>query len=61
MKLAIQNSNLKLSDINCINTHSTSTPAGDLAEITAIKRLFENRQVDQEDVFITSLKGTLGE
>lgn len=59
MKLAIENANLKLNEINFINSHSTSTPAGDLAEIKAVKRLFEN-SCNQDDVYLTSLKGTLG-
>jgi 3-oxoacyl-[acyl-carrier-protein] synthase II len=59
MKLAIESANLKLNEINFINAHSTSTPAGDLAEIKAVKRLFEN-SCNQDDVYITSLKGTMG-
>ena len=42
MKLALEDANLSLSDVNYINTHSTSTPVGDLSEITAVTRLFGN-------------------
>jgi 3-oxoacyl-[acyl-carrier-protein] synthase II len=58
MSLALQNSNLTTDSINYINAHSTSTPAGDLAEIVAIKRLFKN--ASNRDVYISSLKGSLG-
>jgi len=40
MKYAIQEANLKLSDIDYINVHGTSTPLGDVAETGAIVKLF---------------------
>lgn len=40
MRLAIEEGGLKLSDIDHINTHGTSTPLGDIAETSAIKNLF---------------------
>ncbi|MBR1626171.1 MAG: beta-ketoacyl-ACP synthase II [Bacteroidales bacterium] len=40
MKLAIQEAELQLEDIDHINTHGTSTPLGDIAEINAIVNLF---------------------
>ena len=61
MKQVIKNSNIKLETINYINAHSTSTPVGDLAEITAIKRLFNKcSKTEQNPIYITSLKGSLG-
>lgn len=40
MKLAIEDAGLKPSDIDYINTHGTSTPAGDTPELTAIITVF---------------------
>ena len=40
MKIAIDDANIKISDIGHINTHGTSTPLGDISECLAIKDLF---------------------
>ena len=40
MKLAIEEAGLKITDIEHINTHGTSTPLGDIAESKAIANLF---------------------
>lgn len=40
MKLALEDGNIKLTDIDYINTHGTSTPLGDVAELNAIKKIF---------------------
>lgn len=40
MRQAIQNANISYTDIDYINTHGTSTPLGDLAELKAIKNVF---------------------
>lgn len=37
---ALQNANLQPQDIDYINAHATSTPAGDIAEAQALTRLF---------------------
>ncbi len=42
MENAIKESNLKLSDIDYINVHGTSTPLGDPIEINAIKEIFRD-------------------
>ncbi|MBP5190271.1 MAG: beta-ketoacyl-ACP synthase II [Bacteroidales bacterium] len=42
MKLAIEESGMKLEDVDHINTHGTSTPIGDISEPKAIARLFGN-------------------
>src|SRR5207244_11239528 len=40
MTNALKNSALNTTDIDYINAHGTSTPLGDLAECTAVKRCF---------------------
>lgn len=47
MNAALDDAKLKPSDISYINTHGTSTPAGDPIETTAIKKVFfdSNREV----------------
>ena len=40
MKLAIEDAGLQITDIDHINTHSTSTQLGDIAECKAIEMLF---------------------
>ena len=45
-----------LRDIQYINAHGTSTPAGDKAETEAIDRLFENT----EGVYVSSTKSQTG-
>ena len=40
MKLALQNANLDVSDIEYINAHGTSTPLNDKSETAAIKTVF---------------------
>lgn len=59
MNLALQDSNIKPEELNYINCHATSTPAGDSAEMTAIKKIFKNQNLSHH-VFISSMKGSLG-
>ena len=40
MRLAIEESEMKTDDVDYINTHGTSTPLGDKAEVQAISNLF---------------------
>ena len=40
MRLAIADAGLQPTDIDYINTHGTSTPQGDIAELKAIQRVF---------------------
>jgi len=40
MKLAIDRAQIKPGDVDYINAHGTSTPAGDISETTAIKDVF---------------------
>lgn len=39
MKLALEEANIPAEALNYINAHATSTPVGDLSELTAIERL----------------------
>ncbi|WP_034918019.1 beta-ketoacyl-ACP synthase II [Gillisia sp. CAL575] len=40
MKSCLQNAGLKPEDVDAINTHGTSTPLGDVAELKAISKVF---------------------
>lgn len=40
MKNALEDADLKPEDIDYINVHGTSTPLGDISEVTAIQRVF---------------------
>ena len=40
IKNCLENAGLKPTDIDAINTHGTSTPLGDVAELKAIERVF---------------------
>ena len=58
MQMALNNSSVTPNQISYINAHATSTPAGDVAEYSAIKKLFV--QAQSPDVYISSFKGSLG-
>jgi 3-oxoacyl-[acyl-carrier-protein] synthase II len=57
MKNAIENAGIKPEDIDYINTHGTSTPIGDLAEVKAIQELFGEHAYN---INITSSKSMTG-
>jgi 3-oxoacyl-[acyl-carrier-protein] synthase II len=40
MQIALEEANLKPEDIHYVNTHGTSTPLGDIAEVKAIEQVF---------------------
>ncbi len=40
MKAALKNANINSDEVNFINAHGTSTPAGDMAEVMAVKSAF---------------------
>lgn len=40
MRAALEDANLQANDIDYINTHGTSTPLGDIAELKAIEKIF---------------------
>lgn len=43
MRMALRNANLSPDDVDYVNAHATSTPAGDIAETQAIKTLLGER------------------
>jgi 3-oxoacyl-[acyl-carrier-protein] synthase II len=54
---AINDAKIKPSDIGYINAHGTSTPAGDVAEVSAIKSVFGEHS---KDVLVSSTKSMIG-
>tara|TARA_B100001029_G_C15045135_1_gene446544 strand:+ start:39 stop:1259 length:1221 start_codon:yes stop_codon:yes gene_type:complete len=57
MKIAIENSNLKIKDIDYINAHGTSTKYNDKVETLAIKKLFKSHSYN---INISSTKSMIG-
>lgn len=55
MKKALEEAQIKTTEIDYVNAHATSTNIGDLSEIIAIKRLFEN-----ETINVTATKSMTG-
>ena len=53
----LKKTNVELKDINYINAHGTSTPAGDVGEALAVKRLFGD---DMKYVSMSSTKSAIG-
>ena len=57
MNAALRNSGLVAADINYVNAHGTSTPAGDVAETQAIKTAFGSHA---QSVLVSSTKSMTG-
>ena len=57
MAAAIEDAGIDPSDVDYINTHGTSTPAGDIGETNGIKRAFGDHAAN---VMISSTKSTTG-
>lgn len=57
MEAALRSAGLTIGDIDYINAHATATPAGDLAESTALRELF-GEQLDR--IPVSSIKGAIG-
>ncbi|UIZ22826.1 hypothetical protein KXD40_003888 [Peronospora effusa] len=57
MQSAMTQSGLALSDVGYINAHATSTPLGDRAENTAVKKLFG---IHASRLGVSSTKGAIG-
>lgn len=59
MHNALDRARLKPNDISYINAHGTSTPAGDSAELAAVRRLFDNDRRDKP-LYMSSVKSSIG-
>lgn len=57
MKNCLRNSGLRPEDVDTINTHGTSTPLGDVAELKAIKEVFGDHA---KNININSTKSMTG-
>jgi 3-oxoacyl-[acyl-carrier-protein] synthase II len=57
MENCLQNAGLKPEDVDAINTHGTSTPLGDVAELKAISKVFGEHA---KDININSTKSMTG-
>ena len=57
MKVALEDAAMKAEDIDYINTHGTSTPLGDIAEVKAIVKVFGDHAYDLN---ISSTKSMTG-
>jgi 3-oxoacyl-[acyl-carrier-protein] synthase II len=42
IRYALEDANILEEEVNYINAHATSTPAGDMAEVKALKKIFKN-------------------
>ena len=56
MQMALKESELDSNKINYINAHGTSTPVGDMIEISAVEKLFGSN----EKLFMSSNKSAIG-
>lgn len=56
VELALKDASCSASEVNYINAHATSTPAGDMAEISALKKIFS----DPAKIAINSTKSMIG-
>jgi 3-oxoacyl-[acyl-carrier-protein] synthase II len=54
---AINDAKIEAKEIGYINAHGTSTPAGDVAEVAAIKKVFAGHS---NDVLVSSTKSMIG-
>ena len=57
MENCLENAGLKPEDVDAINTHGTSTPLGDVAELKAISKVFGDHA---KDININSTKSMTG-
>ena len=57
MKNALDDAKINASDIDYVNAHGTSTQAGDVAEVVAIKKIFDNHAYKLN---VSSTKSAMG-
>ncbi len=57
MKLALEDANLTVKDIEYINMHATSTPLGDICELKGVRSIFGDRI---KDINISATKSVTG-
>jgi 3-oxoacyl-[acyl-carrier-protein] synthase II len=60
MQMAMSGAGLAAKDLDYINTHGTSTPLGDVAEIQSIKKLYGDDTASLQKVNISSTKSMTG-
>ena len=56
MQMALKESKLEVDKINYINAHGTSTPVGDMIELSAVEKLFGSNK----NLFMSSNKSAIG-
>ena len=59
MRLALEDARLNPSDIDYINAHGTSTPAGDVEESKAIAQVY-GRHATEKSLWVSSTKSMMG-
>jgi len=57
MNFALEDAKISKEDVDYINAHGTSTPAGDIAECKAIKKVFKEHA---KKLFVSSTKSMIG-
>ncbi len=60
MRQALRSAGISADEIDYINTHATSTPVGDVAELRAIRRVFGPVDEREYPLIISSTKGLTG-
>lgn len=57
MATALQDAQVNAADVDYINAHGTSTPAGDIAETQAVKQIFKD---NAKNLMVSSTKSMIG-
>lgn len=62
MRMALRNARVKPAQVDYVNAHATATQVGDVAEVSAIKRLLVGDEGHSDDsrVTVSSTKGAIG-